>query len=93
MTLEEILNQKILLAETILQLEERIDAINVQVPYFQQAAQIVLFKKENNQSYPNTMNALRSTDDQLIASNSYDGLLEGSKAQLLSNTVIKNLGI
>lgn len=63
------------------------------VPYFQKAAQAVLFMKSNTASYPNVMTALRTEDNVLIAANSYDGLTDDEKAELLITNTLNNLGI
>lgn len=74
-------------------LQERIDAITVVIPYFQQAAQVVLFAKENTNTYPKSMKSLRGQDDELIKNGSYTGLTEGAKAKLLVETAKRDLGI
>ncbi len=74
-------------------LEERLNAITVIVPYFQQAAQVILFAKANTNTYPRSMTALRDQDDTLIATGSYDGLTEGAKAQLLITAAAAALGV
>lgn len=74
-------------------LKERIDKIVVEVPYFNQAAQLILFLKENTNTYPNTKRALGRVDDRLIASAAYLGLTEGEKAQLLFHETKKELKI
>ncbi|MEL7428013.1 MAG: hypothetical protein AAFN81_33830 [Bacteroidota bacterium] len=78
---------------TIEELDQRVSNIQIVIPYFQQAAQSVVFAKENTANYPNTMTALRTQDNNLIASNSYDGLTEGDKAQLLITATKNALGI
>ncbi len=72
-------------------LKERLDVVVIEIPYFQQACQLVLFLKENTKSYPNTMKSFREQDDLLIANNSYEGKSEGEKAKLLSDKVIEDL--
>lgn len=79
--------------DTHANLEERVDNIVAVVPYFQQAAQILLFAKLNPNNYPNTIRGLKEADDDLIASNSYDGLTEGQKAVILRDVAANNLGI
>lgn len=74
-------------------LQNQINQITVTVPYFQQAAQVILFAKTNTNSYPQSMNALRSQDDTFISDGSYTGLSEGDKAQLLIDNVSITLGI
>lgn len=49
------------------------------MPYFQQAAQHVLFHRNNDNSYPNTMKTLKSEDDDLV----YVSTTEGGKAKEL----------
>lgn len=73
-------------------LSQTVGNITVTIPYFQQAAQLVLFDKDNTSSYPNTMNSLRNNDNNLIANNSYNGLTEGAKALILAQAVASDLG-
>lgn len=72
---------------------ERLDAAVLQVPYFQQAAQVILFAKTNTNTYPRTMSALRDTDDHLIRTGAYKGLTEGQKAKLLVEATADALGV
>lgn len=74
-------------------LESIVTALGIGLPYFSQAAQVVVFAKTNMNNYPTTMRTLREQDDILIGLNSYDGLSEAEKAQLLIDTVTPILGI
>lgn len=73
--------------EDIEQIEERLSQITIEVPYFQQAAQFILFAKTNTNTYPVSMRTLREQDNLLIDAGAYLGLTLGEKAQLLIDTV------
>jgi len=71
------------------ELEERVDDINVEVPYFQQAFQVVLFSPTNSRAYPRTRDDLAEQDQVFQDSGAYIGLTEGQKAQLLIDAVFE----
>lgn len=69
--------------QSVANVTDRVDGIQVVVPYFQQAAQVVLFAKGNPLNYPQTIARLTEADNALIQREAYEGLSEGQKAAAL----------
>lgn len=70
-------------------LKEKVDGIQVTIPYVQQAFQVILFSLTNSRNYPQTRDAIETQDNIFKADNSYNGLTEGAKAQLLIDTLLE----